>query len=91
MGPPQPFPLAVSGKITQIFLETQVIRGMSVETAMIERYRRQESSVEEALIEMSLAGVSVRLSSSPIIKQARGTVSGSMLSRPSGATKRFVC
>ena len=31
MGPPQPFPLAVSGKITQIFLETQVIWGMSVE------------------------------------------------------------
>ena len=29
MGPPQPFPLAVSGKITQIFLETQVIWGMS--------------------------------------------------------------
>lgn len=29
MGPPQRFPLAVSGKITQIFLETQVIWGMS--------------------------------------------------------------
>jgi hypothetical protein len=29
MGPSQPFPLAVSGKITQIFLETQVIWGMS--------------------------------------------------------------
>jgi len=55
---------------------------MSVEMAMIERYRRRESSVEEPLIEMSLAGVSVQLSSSPIIKQARGTVSGSMLSRP---------
>jgi putative transposase len=30
------------------------------ETAIIERYRRRESSVEEALIEMYLAGISVR-------------------------------
>jgi len=30
------------------------------ETAVIERYRRRESSVEESLIEMYLAGVSVR-------------------------------
>ncbi len=30
------------------------------ETAIIERYRRHESSVEEALVEMYLAGVSVR-------------------------------
>lgn len=30
------------------------------ETAIIERYRRRESSVEEALVEMYLAGVSVR-------------------------------
>jgi hypothetical protein len=30
------------------------------ETAIIERYRRREGSVEEALIEMYLAGVSVR-------------------------------
>jgi putative transposase len=30
------------------------------ETAIIERYRRRESSVEKALIEMYLAGVSVR-------------------------------
>ena len=35
-------------------------RGVSFETAIIERYRRRESSVEEALIEMYLAGVSVR-------------------------------
>jgi Transposase, Mutator family len=31
-----------------------------LETAIIERYRRRERSVEEALIEMYLAGVSVR-------------------------------
>ena len=38
----------------------QALKGISFETATIERYRRRESSVEEALIEMYLAGVSVR-------------------------------
>jgi transposase-like protein len=33
---------------------------LTFESAIIERYRRRESSVEEALIEMYLAGVSVR-------------------------------
>ena len=36
------------------------LKGVSFETAIIERHRRRESSVEEALIEMYLAGVSVR-------------------------------
>ena len=36
------------------------LRRQTFETAIIERYRRRESSVEEALIEMYLAGVSVR-------------------------------
>ena len=36
------------------------LKGISFETAIIERYRHRESSVEEALIEMYLAGVSVR-------------------------------
>ena len=36
------------------------LKETSFETAIIERYRRRESSVEEALIEMYLAGVSVR-------------------------------
>jgi Transposase, Mutator family len=35
-------------------------RAQTFETAIIERYRRRESSVEEALIEMYTAGVSVR-------------------------------
>ena len=35
-------------------------QGVPFETAIIERYRRRESSVKEALIEMYLAGVSVR-------------------------------
>ncbi len=36
------------------------LKGVTFETAIIERYRRRESSVEEALIEMYLASVSVR-------------------------------
>ena len=36
------------------------LKGVSFETAIIERYRRRENSVEEVLIEMYLAGVSVR-------------------------------
>lgn len=36
------------------------LRTLPIETAIIERYRRRESSVEEMLIEMYLAGVSVR-------------------------------
>jgi transposase-like protein len=36
------------------------LRSLPFETAIIERYRPRESSVEEALVEMYLAGVSVR-------------------------------
>ena len=36
------------------------LRKQTFETAIIERYRRRESSIEESLIEMYLAGVSVR-------------------------------
>jgi transposase-like protein len=36
------------------------LRSLPFETAIIERYRRRESSEEEALVEMYLAGVSVR-------------------------------
>ncbi len=46
-----------SGEVT---LKVPKLKGASFETAIIERYRRRESSVEEALIEMYLAGVSVR-------------------------------
>ena len=41
-------------------LKVPKLRRQTFETAIIERYRRRESSVEEALIEMYLAGVSVR-------------------------------
>lgn len=46
-----------SGEVT---LKMPRLKGILFETAIIERYRRRESSVEEALIEMYLAGVSVR-------------------------------
>lgn len=41
-------------------LKIPKLKGIAFETAIIERYRRRESSVEEALIEVYLAGVSVR-------------------------------
>ena len=43
-----------------VTLHVPRLKGISFETAIIERYRRRESSVEEALIEMYLAGVSVQ-------------------------------
>lgn len=46
-----------SGDVT---LKVPKLKGISFEIAIIERYRRRESSVEEALIEMYLAGASVR-------------------------------
>ena len=41
-------------------LKIPKLQRQTFETAIIERYRRRESSVEEALIEMYLAGISVR-------------------------------
>lgn len=46
-----------SGKVE---LKMPKLRMAKFETAIIERYKRRESSVEEALMEMYLAGVSVR-------------------------------
>jgi putative transposase len=46
-------------KAGQVTLKVPKLRRQTFETAIIERYRRRESSVEEALIEMYLAGVSV--------------------------------
>lgn len=47
-------------KAGEVTLKMPKLRTLPFETAIIERYRRRESSVEEALIEMYLAGVSVR-------------------------------
>jgi transposase-like protein len=47
-------------KAGEVRLNVPKLRKLPFETAIIERYRRRESSVEEALVEMYLAGVSVR-------------------------------
>lgn len=47
-------------KAGEVSLKMPKLRQHKFETAIIERYRRRESSVEEALMEMYLAGVSVR-------------------------------
>jgi len=47
-------------KAGEVELKVPKLRHLPFETAIIERYRRREASVEEALIEMYLAGVSVR-------------------------------
>jgi transposase-like protein len=47
-------------KAGEVTLAVPRLRKLPFETQIIERYQRRESSVEEALIEMYLAGVSVR-------------------------------
>ena len=47
-------------KAGEVELKMPKLRYAKFETAIIERYKRRESSVEEALMEMYLAGVSVR-------------------------------
>jgi putative transposase len=44
----------------EVTLKVPKLRHLPFETAIIERYKRRESSIEEALIEMYMAGVSVR-------------------------------
>ncbi|TWT30578.1 IS256 family transposase [Blastopirellula retiformator] len=47
-------------KAGEVSLKVPRLRSLPLETQIIERYKRRESSVEEALVEMYLAGVSVR-------------------------------
>ena len=47
-------------KAGEVALKIPRLRSLPFETQIVERYRRRESSVEEAMIEMYLAGVSVR-------------------------------
>ena len=49
-------------KAGEVTLRVPKLRTVPFESAIIDRYRRRESSVEEALVEMYLAGVSVRRS-----------------------------
>lgn len=54
------YPRTLHTKAGEVDLKVPKLRTLSFETAIIERYRRRETSVEEALVEMYLAGVSVR-------------------------------
>jgi transposase-like protein len=47
-------------KAGSVKLRVPKLRSLPFETAIIDRYRRREASVEESLVEMYLAGVSVR-------------------------------
>ncbi len=47
-------------KAGEVKLKMPKLRAQTFDTAIIERYRRREASIEESLIEMYLAGVSVR-------------------------------
>jgi transposase-like protein len=47
-------------KAGEVSIKMPRLRSLPYETQIIERYKRRESSVEEALVEMYLAGVSVR-------------------------------
>jgi transposase-like protein len=47
-------------KAAEVELKVPKLRRATFESQVIERYRRKESSVEEALVAMYLAGVSVR-------------------------------
>jgi len=44
----------------EVELSVPKLRGATFQTAVVERYRRRETSVEEAIVEMYLAGVSTR-------------------------------
>ncbi|MFW5989613.1 MAG: IS256 family transposase [Desulfosudaceae bacterium] len=54
------YPRKLETKAGTVNLKVPKLRTLPFETAIIERYRRRESSVEEALMEMYLAGISVR-------------------------------
>ena len=47
-------------KAGEVELKVPKLRQQTFETAIIERYRRREISIEEAIVQMYLAGVSVR-------------------------------
>ena len=47
-------------KAGEVTLQMPKLKKVTFETAIIERYKRREISVEEAMVEMYLAGVSVR-------------------------------
>jgi transposase-like protein len=84
-------------KAGAVVLKMPKVRSLPFETAIIERYRRRESSVEEALVEMYLAGVSVRRvedisealwAPGPARARCRGSIRRSTATSKPGATAR---
>ena len=49
-----------STTVVDVRLKIPKFKGVPFETAIIERYKRRETSLEEALIKMYLTGISVR-------------------------------
>jgi putative transposase len=47
-------------KAGEVTLKIPRLRSLPIETQIIERYKRREASIEESLVQMYLAGVSVR-------------------------------
>ena len=62
-----------SGDVT---LHMPRLKGISFETAIIERYRRRESSVEEALIELSSRRSEVIVSTFPFVVKVKPSTLG---------------
>ncbi len=55
-------------KAGEVELKVPKLRRQTFETAIIEHYRRREISVEEAIVQMYLAGVSVRRDVAKMLK-----------------------
>ena len=54
------YPRTLHTTAGEVTLKVPRLRSLPFDTQIIERYRRRQSSVEEALVEMYLAGVSTR-------------------------------
>lgn len=72
-------------KAGEVTLRVPKLRRLPFETAIIERYRRREASVEEALVEMYLAGVSVRR-----VEDITEALWGTRVKAPSPAGPRYL-
>lgn len=68
-------------RVGEIELEVPRMRVLQFQTEVIERYRRMEISLEEAMIEMYLSGISTRRISDVTEAQCDTTVSASKQSR----------
>ncbi len=61
-------------KAGEVELKVPRLRKLPFETQIIERYKRGETSVEEALVEMYLVGVSVPPCAGPLHENSRGVL-----------------